>query len=115
MAHSEITAREVYHKTAAEVRLAAVDMRGVLRQGEILTGSPTVSASGITVGSGAVTTSAQVINGQSVEAGKAVTFSVSAGTAATDYLITISCGTSLSQTVNTCVIVNVRAPTTSAP
>jgi hypothetical protein len=110
-----ITAPQIYYKTASEVRGVAVDMRGVLRHGEILTGSPTVTVSGPTASSAAVTTAVQLINGESVEPGKAITFTISGGSDGSDYIILVSCATSASQTVNSYVILKVRVPTVAAP
>lgn len=115
MPESLITAQQIYYKTPSEVRGIAVDMRGVLRDGEILTGTPSVSATGLTFASPAVNTAAQVINGESVNAGKAVTVTVSSGTDGTDYIGVVSCSTSASQTVNTYFILKVRVPTVAAP
>jgi hypothetical protein len=115
MPDSLITAPQTYYKHPSEVRGAIVDMRGVLRQGEILTGTPTLSATGITTASPLVTTTVNVVNSESIEAGKCVTFTVSAGTDGTDYMILVSCGTSASQTVYCGVIVKVRVPTASSP
>lgn len=106
---SALTCPQTYYKTASEVRGVAVDMRGVLRQGEVLTGSPTVSASGITVASGAVNTTTILVNHEPCLPGQAITFTVSAGTAGTSYAITVGCGTSQSQTVQTFVTVVVAA------
>lgn len=110
-----ITCQQVYYKTPSEVRGIAVDMRGVLRQGEILTGSPTITATGLTASAGAVFTTSQLINGQAVEAGQGVSFAISAGSDGSDYLMIVSCGTSQSQTVNTYCILKVRVPTVAAP
>lgn len=115
MPDSLITCPQIYYKAPSEVRGVIVDMRGVLRQGEILTGSPTVTFTGPTIASAAVTTAVQLVNGQSVPAGCGVTFTISAGSDGNDYIGSIACGTSASQTVYTYVIVKVRVPTVAAP
>lgn len=96
-----LTATPVQYKTPTEVLGVSVDMRSKLRQGELLTGTPTITVTGPTASSPAVSTSPLLINGDTVEAGKAVTFTVSGGSANTTYSIHVSCGTSASQTVET--------------
>lgn len=116
MPDTGITCPQIYSVTPTEVNGMAVDCRGLLRQGEVLTGSPTVTtASGPTISSSAVSTAEQLINGESVPAGMAVTFTFTGGTDGVDYAVKISCGTSASRTRETYVIVKVRVPTASAP
>ncbi len=110
-----ITCGQYYEVTPTEVNGIAVDMRGVLRQGEICTGTPTITATGMTASSPAVSTTVQVINGESVEPGKAVTFTLTGGSDATDYNIKVSCGTSASRTREVYCLVKVRVPTPSSP
>lgn len=93
-----LTCGQVYPKTATEVVRVVVDFSGLLRQGEVLTGSPTITSTGITTASPLVNTSVEIVNGRTVEAGKAVIFTLSGGTAGTTYSILVSCGTSASQT-----------------
>jgi hypothetical protein len=108
MAITSVTAPQVYYKTPSEVLQVAVDFRGKLRQGEVLTGTPTLTVSTLTAASPAVSTAALVILGESVEPGKAVTFTASGGTADADYSILVSCGTSQSQTRQLYCRINVR-------
>lgn len=86
-------------KTALEVRNVAVSFSGMLDEGELLTGTPTVvdnsppSPEALTFSNIAVSTTALTINGISVPAGEAVQFSLSGGVVNTAYTIKISCGT----------------------
>lgn len=112
---SDITCKQVYQVTPTEVNGVLVDYTGVLRQGEICTGSPTVSASGLTISSAAVTTAVQVINGASVEAGKAVSFTITGGTDGTNYAVKTSCGTSASRTREVYCLLQVVVPAYAAP
>lgn len=115
MATTEITCPQIYFCTPTEVNGIAVDFRGVLRQGEVLTGTPSVAVTGPTASSPAVTTAMQLINGEAVEAGKAITFTITGGTDGTDYAIKTSCSTSASRTREVYVLYKVRVPTTSSP
>lgn len=115
MPATEITCREAYYATPTEVNGVLVDYRGVLRHGEVLTGTPTITVSGPTTSSPAVTTAVQLINGESVEAGKAISFTITGGTDGTDYAIKTACGTSASRTREVYVTYKVRVPTTAAP
>lgn len=112
-----ITCPQIYYKTPTESRAVKVDMRGVLEAtgGGICTGTPTLTATGITTASPAVSTTVQVINGDSVEPGKAITFTVSAGSDGTDYIIIIHCSASTGETIASAVIIKVRVPTTTNP
>jgi hypothetical protein len=83
-------------KTVSEVRNVAVDFRGKLDDGELLTGAPTiaeVTTTNLTFANQAVNTSAIKIRGVSVAIGQAVQFKVSGGTADTTYTIRITVGT----------------------
>ena len=98
---SALTCQQTYYKTPTEVRNVQVDMQGVLRQGEVLTGTPTITVTGPTASSPVVTSTLTLMNGQTVEAGKGITFTISGGTDGTTYAIKVSCGTSSSETVET--------------
>ena len=74
-----------------------VDFTGLLRQGEVLTGTPSLSVSGPTVSSPAVTTAVHLANGQTVAPGKGVTFVYTGGSDGSDYLVLVSCATSASR------------------
>lgn len=96
-----ITVREVKVKHSGETRNAAVAMSGCLDSGETLTGTPTITdaANVLTLTNKAVSGATLTIDGVSVPAGEAVTFTVAGGTDGTLYTITITCGTSAGQTV----------------
>ena len=110
-----ITCPQVYCKTPTEVRGVAVDMRGVLTQDEVLTGTPTITVSGPSTSAAVVTTTVQTINKASVDVGQAITFTISGGSDATDYSIKVSCSTSASQTVEVYCRLSVRVPTFTNP
>lgn len=86
---------------AAEVRGAAVNFSGKLDQGELLTGTPTASASPgtLTCSSARVSTAALTINGRLVTLGKAVQLTLSGGVAAVEYTVTVTAQTTLGQTL----------------
>lgn len=115
MSATGITCPQTYTVTPTEVNGIAVDFRGLLRQGELLTGTPTITVSGPTTSSPAVNTGPLVINGQNVEAGKAVTFTITGGVDGTDYTVKVACGTSASRTREAYCLVSVRVPTVSSP
>jgi len=112
-----ITCGQIHYKTPTEVRTLKVDMRGSLTEsgGGICTGTPTLTATGITTASPLVSTTVQVINGESVDPGKAITFTASAGSDGSDYIIIIHCSASTGETIAAAVIVKVRVPTVAAP
>lgn len=112
---TDITCKHVYDKTPDEVIGVQIDFRGLLRQGEVLSGTPTLTASGITTASPAVSTTDLLINGEMVPAGKAVTAAVSAGSAGTNYMILAKCGTSAGQTRECGIRVKVATPTFTSP
>jgi hypothetical protein len=115
MADTGITCPQIYYGTPTEVNGIQVDYRGVLRQGEVLTGTPTITISGPTTSSPAVSTCPLLINEENVEPGKAITFTITGGTDGSDYAIKTSCGTSASRTREVYCIYKVRVPTVSAP
>lgn len=81
-------ANQIPRKHVSEVRNAAVDMRGKLDEGELLSGTPTVTeevTSDLTFANQSVNVTALRINGRTVAAGEAVVFSVSGGVATTQY------------------------------
>lgn len=98
---SVLTCPEIRHKTANEVRNGIISMIGKLDTGELLTGTPTVTASpsGLTFASVAVNSAQRTLeDGTIVEIGQGVQFRVSGGTAATTYTITAQCGTTSTPT-----------------
>jgi hypothetical protein len=96
---------------SGEVRKDSVSFLGKLDAGETLTGTPTISVSpaGLTCTSPAVSTDMLVIDRVPVAAGKAVTFTVSGGTAGVDYTVTVTVGTSNGQTLKGRVVIPLEA------
>lgn len=93
---------EIWSKGASEVRNAAISFVGKLDSDELLSGTPTVTATtGITIASASRNSTTMTIDGESVLASQAVTFRVSGGTAGSSYTITATCATdaSLPQTL----------------
>lgn len=88
-------AQQIGEKATGETRNAAVSFDQLLDSGISVTGTPTVtsSSSGLSISSVAASTASLTINGRSVSAGRAVTFSVGDGTDGVDYLLTITAGT----------------------
>ena len=82
-------------KHVSEVRAVAVDFGAVLDSGELLTGTPTVTEAtgGVTLGSKAVNTGSITVNGRTVITGQAVQFTITGGTAGTEYTVVVTCGT----------------------
>ena len=116
MADTLITCQQIYYVTPTEVNGVSVDCRGVLREGEVLTGTPTVTtASGPTISGPLVSTGPLVINGQSVDPAKAITFTFTGGTDGVDYAVKCRCGTSATRTREVYLIIKVRVPTVAAP
>lgn len=88
-------------KHPSESILYAIDFTALLSSGETLSGTPTVtgSPSGLTIGTPAVNTATLVDDeGNTVAIGKAVQVRISAGTAGIDYVLTVSCATTGSDT-----------------
>lgn len=88
-------AKQKPDKHPTEVEVAIIDFGPKLRTGEALTGTPTVtvSPSGPTLGSPAITGADIEIEGVTVTTGEGVIFTVSGGTDGTDYDITATCST----------------------
>lgn len=82
-------AKQTHCMTANETRNFAVSFASFLDEGELLTGTPTVTAEGITLTNKIVNDEAIPINGQSVAIGKAVQFSGTNPTAGKDITIEI--------------------------
>lgn len=85
--------RRIKHPDA--VKNAAVSFASELEGAEVLTGTPTVTAtpSGLTISNARVNTAAITIDGASVAIGNAVQFRVSGGTSGITYEIKVSCET----------------------
>jgi len=93
------TAPQRQSKAVSAVRNIAVSFSGHLDDGELLTGTPTISDTAspspevLTFSNPVVSTAALTINGISVPAGEAVQFSVSGGVADGEYTIKIAAAT----------------------
>lgn len=90
---STITCPEIRQKHPSETRNDCfVNMIGALAEGDTLTGTPTIAASptGLTISNPLVTIAAVTIEGISVAAGKAVSFSAAGGDDGQLYTITIT-------------------------
>lgn len=74
-----------YSKTVLEEINIAIDCTIGLDDGETITGTPTVSVSGLTVDTIAVNAAAIEVDGKTVAIGKAITANVTGGTAGTTY------------------------------
>lgn len=87
--------QQAHTKHPSEVRNCGVSFAGALDEGELLTGTPTVTSvpSGLTFASPIVSTQALTINGATVAIGKAVQFKVTGGVSGVKYQIEVSCGT----------------------
>lgn len=79
-----------------ETRLASVSFVGLLDDGELLSGTPTVTeitSSDLTFANEALNSSAKIINKKSVAANKAVVFKITGFVAGETYTIEITSGT----------------------
>lgn len=96
-------AREIREITTDEVRVVSVSFLGKLDSGELLTGTPTVTAavgSGLTLSNKTVNSEAITINSVSHAIGQAVQFKADATAAVPgDWYVDITCGTDAGQTV----------------
>ena len=90
-----VFATQIRSKGASETRNVAVSYADKLEASELLTGTPTItdSTGDLTLSNKIVSTGALTINGVSVAAGLAVTFTCAGGTANTTYDIRIQCAT----------------------
>lgn len=88
------TIQKIECMTAGETRNAAVDFTNKLDSGELLTGTPTITASStlLTLSNKVVNTAALTINGSTVSIGQAVQFAVAASTSSPEarYSVTIT-------------------------
>lgn len=112
-----IEAVQVPDIAASATENGAISFVGKLDSAELLTGTPTVvelTSSDLTIASVAVSSSALTINGVSVAAGKAVTFSVTGQTAGTTYRLKATAGTDSTPAQSIPVIVSFRARDDSA-
>lgn len=94
-----IIAPQRHVKAAGETVNVAVDLRGLLDTGELLTGTPTVeevdpnSPGDLTLTNKVVNDAALTINGESVAIGQAVQFTCAGGIAGVTYTIRITVST----------------------
>lgn len=105
------TANQVHLKAVSEVRNVAVSFANMLDDGELLTGTPTITCTGLTFSNQAVNTAALTIDGVEVAIGQAVQFKVVGGTALTQYTIQVQCGTTSTpaQTLRLLCLLDVQA------
>lgn len=91
-------ATQVHTKHPSEVRNCSVSFANLLDTSELLTGTPTVTAtpSGLTFGSQQVNASQLTVSGVAIPIGKAVQFRVSGGSSGVEYRLEVSCGTNAS-------------------
>lgn len=106
------TAQPTLYKTPSAVRACTVSFVHQLEDGDLLTGTPTVAATGLTLSVAAVNTSTKRIQvpgnaDHHAKAGQAVTFTISGGSVNTSYQVTVTCGTVGGQTLQTYVNVSV--------
>jgi len=89
-----ITAIQKPYMHSDETRNGAVSFDDLLSASpdETITGTPTITGSpaGLTISNVAATTGSREINGKTVAAGKAVTFTVSGGADQTGYSLTVT-------------------------
>ena len=90
-----ITAREVGRKSPGDTAAIAMDFTPLLRSGELLTGTPTVTevdGSDLTIANVGKNTAQITVNGSTVAIGAAVQCTVAGGSAG-KYRVRVSCGT----------------------
>ena len=85
-------ARERHTQREAEVRTSHASFDEFLEDGELLTGTPTltVSPAGLTADTPALTTGDVDISGRSVAAARAVSVRISGGTEGVSYIVTVT-------------------------
>ena len=91
-----ITAKEVGRKSPGDTAAIAMDFTPLLRSGELLTGTPTVTqvdGSDLTIANVGKNTAQITVNGSTVAIGAAIQCTVSGGTSSTKYRVRMSCGT----------------------
>ncbi len=98
---SELSCPKVQRKAPTAVRNVAVNFTDWLDQGEIITGTPTVSVSpsGPTLSAASANAWRRIVDGRTCQPGTVVAFTVSGGTAGVTYVVTITASTSGSQTL----------------
>jgi len=96
-------------KHSTESLLFGVDFTKLLAAGETLTGTPSVGASGIAVSGAAINAQAFANDdGATVAVGAGVQFRAGGGTSPTDYILTVTCGTSAGNTRTVVCTLQVR-------
>lgn len=90
-----MTCPQVNVMKVGEVRNCALSMLNKLRSGELLTGTPDVTAtpSGLTIENESINTLAMSVNGIANAVGQVALYTVSGGEAGVTYRITVSCDT----------------------
>ena len=86
-------ARERHTKREAEVRTSHASFDEALEEGELLTGTPTLTVSPagtLTADTPALTTGDVDISGRSVAAARALSFRISGGTEGVSYIVTVT-------------------------
>lgn len=105
------TADEIAEISTDEVRVVSVDFTGKLDSGELLSGTPTITAdagAGLTLTNKTVNSEAITVNGSACAIGQAVQFKADATSAnAGRWAVEIVCGTSEGQTLYGRVMVRV--------
>lgn len=90
------TAPQIHAKSAGELRSVAIDCRGLLDVGELLTGAVTiaeVTTTDLTLTDRTVNTATLVINNVQCLAGQALTFLVAGGVVGRSYSLRATVGT----------------------
>ncbi len=98
---SDKTARQICNKTEDEVRRARVNFSGDLVDGELLTGTPTVTVtpSGLTISEEDVSSGALTVIRTVIPAGEVATFLVAGGEVGTQYTAMVEADTDDGQTL----------------
>ena len=89
-------APQIHYKAVSAVKNCAYDFTEELDDSEGLTGTPTVTATGLTIDNVRINNAAVTIDGVTVAAGKAVLWRVAGGTANTTYVQDIQASTDAS-------------------
>jgi hypothetical protein len=108
-----VSAPQVREVSTNEVRIISADFKGKLDEGELLTGTPTiteVSTDHLTLSSKQVSTVELVVNQRRCAIGEVAQFKVDASGAApgTTYEVDIICGTDRGQTIDGRISIYVR-------
>jgi hypothetical protein len=91
-----VKAPQIHTKHPSAVQNAAVSFDALLEPGETLTGTPTVTGTGLTIDNARVSDVDLTVNGATVAAGRAIQFRVAGGNSGTTYEIRVTCDTTSS-------------------